>query len=44
MRFESRKGQNEEKWKKKKCILQLKKTYFLYCSFFAWFFGFAFEI
>jgi hypothetical protein len=33
MRFESRRGQNEEKWKKKRSS-QFEKTYFLYCSSF----------
>jgi hypothetical protein len=42
MRFESRRGQNEEN--EKKSILQFEKTYFLYSSFFvSWSFGFAFE-
>jgi hypothetical protein len=37
MRFEKRKGQKEEKWKKseKKHSLQFGKTYFLYSSLLA---------
>jgi len=37
MRFEKRKGQNEEKWKKseKKHSLQFEKTYFLHSSLLA---------
>jgi hypothetical protein len=42
MRFESRRGQNEEKCKKN-AFLQFEKTYFLYSSFVGWSFGFAFE-
>jgi hypothetical protein len=33
MRFESKRGQNKEKWKKH--ILQFEKTYFLYSYFLA---------
>jgi len=34
MRFESRRGQNEEKWEKN-TFCNSKKTYFLYCVFLA---------
>jgi len=42
MRFESKRGQNEQKWKEKH-ILQFEKTYFLLPLFFGWFFGVAFQ-
>jgi hypothetical protein len=33
MKFENKRGQNEEKWKKR--VLQFEKAYFLYYSFLA---------
>jgi hypothetical protein len=43
MRFEIRKGQNEEKWEKKKKVLQFEKNVFSLLVFFDWSLGFAFE-
>jgi hypothetical protein len=43
MRFESKKGSNEEKWKKKKRVLGFEKNIFSLLLFFAPSFDFAFQ-
>ncbi len=40
MRFESKKGRNEEKWEKTHFAIQ-KRIFFI--AFFGWSFGFAFQ-